>query len=390
MPPLPEIFFGLSPAVPVRPGDERWRSPLPLSRQAFLSLKEPAGENTCPVRYGDYFSAVERFLRRDEGRSLMSALSARDGSVAAGDIESIHVFLEKHGAYYHPARVEISLKGRRTSLVLNVAVAPPGRHILDREYRLLQALGKRPGGDCLPAVYARGQETAEEGQTLSMFLGEWFEGFHEFHLTPGAPEAGLELGVWDPRVGLTRLPAEAQTEVYRQAARILTAFFDPATTCRIFPWSHAAGDFVVRSGSNGPAVKLITVRNYVPMMEPPPEDSAAILEALLIFFLDLGVRMRLDRIDGVGSVAWAGTTAVAGTLEGFFQGLAEQPPLAALRGAPLAEIFWDYLTAWPGDDLYAYAQSLMAQLPRRAPETPLVEKHLGSHLEAVFGILHAS
>jgi hypothetical protein len=43
---------------------------------------------------------------------------------------------------------------------------------------------------------------------------------------------------------------------------------------------------------------------------------------LLIFFLNLSIRMRLDRYDGVGDIVWADGPVVQSTLDGVMDGLA--------------------------------------------------------------------
>ena len=54
------------------------------------------------------------------------------------------------------------------------------------------------------------------------------------------------------------------------------------------------------------------------------------LQALLIFFLNLSIRMRLDRYDGVGDIVWADGLVVQSTLDGFFEGLALKPSVASM------------------------------------------------------------
>ena len=67
-------------------------------------------------------------------------------------------------------------------------------------------------------------------------------------------------------------------EVYRQAAFILTLYYDVETFEQIFPWHHAAGDFVVKADEGAVDVRLVTARQYAPMIEPnddmPPTRSA--------------------------------------------------------------------------------------------------------------------
>ena len=79
-----------------------------------------------------------------------------------------------------------------------------------------------------------------------MFLGDWFDGFHEFHLTQQADSDELAMVVWDGATARCLLSEKQAMDLYRKTAMILTACYDPITLCQIFPWHHAAGDFVVR------------------------------------------------------------------------------------------------------------------------------------------------
>jgi len=51
------------------------------------------------------------------------------------------------------------------------------------------------------------------------------------------------------------------------------------------------------------------------------ENTVNPMIAIVYFFLNLTVRMRLDRLDGVGDVAWAGDFCVNAISEGFFDAI---------------------------------------------------------------------
>ena len=76
-------------------------------------------------------------------------------------------------------------------------------------------------------------------------------------------------------------------------------------------------------------MKLITVRQYAAMFENKitknntDSDIYLMLEAMLVFFLNLSIRNRIDRLDGVGEIVWSDNISVEGTLRGFLKGLSQ-------------------------------------------------------------------
>ena len=79
---------------------------------------------------------------------------------------------------------------------------------------------------------------------------------------------GDALIVWDGAATPTLLRESTNGILLRQAAMILTACYDPVTTEQIFPWHHAAGDFVIRCDKDTLSVRLITARGLVPVDRP--------------------------------------------------------------------------------------------------------------------------
>ncbi|MBW1867418.1 MAG: hypothetical protein JRI38_06720, partial [Deltaproteobacteria bacterium] len=264
----------------IRPGGPKWRSALPISRTPL----EPESA-VRPLTYGDYFEAVRVFLERDQYKAVAAALSC----VGHGDIEqiqAIRVFLVKHGQYYHPARIEINC-GKIRFFVLNVAVSATAREMIKKEAAALDLLCTRFPYSFLPKVYARGEVCIDDGRDFGMFLGQWFEGYHEFHLSRGNVEGKSRIIVWDGGSAKHFLSPEQTGEVYTRAALILTAYYNLATFERITAWHHAAGDFVIRQYRDRIVMKLITVRQYAPLFENVQPDVHLMLEALQLFLLNL-------------------------------------------------------------------------------------------------------
>ena len=334
---------------------------------------------------GDYFEAVTQFLTLENGSALAQAVTKQIGLPCRPDeIETVSITLEKHGAFYHPGSVRVTSPRGTSLFVVNVAVSDEGRRMIKREFQLQQQLDPLTTGPkrSIPAVYYQ-SETGP--QKWPIYLGQWFEGFHEFHLT--APQKGDPdpIVVWAPEpYYLTKsLQKEA---LCHQTARILTQFYNPLTFEQIGPWHHAAGDFIVQAGPDAIDAKLITVRDYGPSAVAHTKITpASILEGLLFFFLHLTLQMRLDRIDGTGELIWAGKWAVHGTVNGFFEALLEKPDIAQLP-LPLSTAWGFYLTRQTTVQLQKALEIVTTLYPATTPEHQLIQKNLFRHL----GVLRES
>ncbi len=275
----------------------------------------------------------------------------------------------------------------KTHFVLNGAVSEAGKSTIQREYRLLERLA----GPYLPEVYGMGVGYTEDGTEIPMFLGRWFSGYCEFHLSGSVAGRGSRnrVVVWDTDGGHFFLSDAQAAALYRRVAMILTHYYAIDTFAQIYPWHHAAGDFVVKCRADTVKVKLITVRQYDAMIESGAEitDAALLLEALLLFLLNMTLRMRIDRCDGTGEVAWAGDFAVEATLAGFFRALAEKPRTALLPDTPEA-CFRGHLLGCSPQDLFDRADSLVAAYDPHAPDTAVVRRHLKDHVAQLYCVLH--
>ena len=80
---------------------------------------------------------------------------------------------------------------------------------------------------------------------MSFLLEDWFEGYHEFHISKDN-EGKQQLKLWDFDHGYKNLSQEQSFEIYKKASKILTLYYDLEDFSQIFPWHHAAGDFVVK------------------------------------------------------------------------------------------------------------------------------------------------
>jgi len=312
--------------------------------------------------------------------------------VGASGIRRIQVFLVKHGEFYHPARIELDLGLLQPSFVLNVAVSEAGRACLEEECRSLNRLAGHTGAGYIPRAYVKGMVSAPNHPDLKMWLGEWLDGFHEFHWSRNEADDGLLLAVWDPQAGKRYLNAQQIGAVYSGAAAILTHFFDLTSFEQIHPWHHGAGDFVVRQQGDVIDVRLVTVRGYASLLSAPPQssgaqpDAALTLQMLLLFLVRLSLRMRLDRLDGVGELLWADKTVVTHTVDGFLTALAQKPPPPQLPDSPL-RCFAYFFSRCSETDLQEITAAVVAAYRPGHPEKNLLQRTFQAHAAELFAAL---
>lgn len=293
-----------------------------LSRPFLLNPHE-----THPsLRLGDYFNAIEHVLFQNNGQVLSALLCELwKKPVHTADIQEVLIRSEKHGTLYHLASVEIIGPGSRSKFAVSTAVQEANRQWLAQEFETLRHLGNILSWSYLPVVHfleTLDWPTPQGGVSLSIMLSEWFEDYHEWHLTKtAAGDTGLV--IWDLQRGY-RMAAEWESrQIYRQASKILTLYYDLRTSHHIHPWHHAAGDFIVKSGHEIVDLKLTTARGYEPLVVFLEDQDINPIMALVYFLLDLSIRMRLDRWEGVGRLAWAPDFCVQPTVEGFFEAMTQ-------------------------------------------------------------------
>ncbi|BCS98164.1 hypothetical protein DSLASN_37960 [Desulfoluna limicola] len=344
-------------------------TPLPADRDY-----EEAG-----LCYGHYVRAVESVLDSEGGR-VVSGLLHTHFPENPPEVLSIHVAILKHGHFYHPACMTLHTAEGAYPFVINLAVTPEAGGCARREYALLGKLAHR--SEALPRVQSL-ESVMVDGHTVVLFFGEWFEGFHEFHETRG-PE-GDQVVVWageDHRL----VSKEVETSIYRQTAEILTLLYNPLTFELVQPWHHAAGDFVVNIESAKARVKLITVRQYTPMVNLEEVEAEDLLEGALLFLMTLSIRNRLDRYDGIGEVAWVGDHGVSATVEGFFDGLMGRDDIGGLDG-PFGGWVAKYLAAHTLDEFQETALAVVSSFNPRASEMGVLKEHLADHVAVFYGVI---
>jgi hypothetical protein len=230
----------------------------------------------------------------------------------------------------------------------------------------------------LPAVYFLHEEEA-----ASFLLEEWFGGYHEFHISE-REEGGQIMRLWEFGRGYRDLSQVQSFEIYREASKILTLYYDPGDFSQIYPWHHAAGDFIARVEDGGIDVRLTTVREYDPYMVFQKKDTMNPLIALFYFLLNLIVRMRLDRLDGVGNVVWAEDFCLEASVRGFLDGLRSKGELRNYFSTE-AE-FFDLVKSFRPEDLKT-AYGPLVELYEGTGDYPVITANLERHVEALYTTL---
>ena len=393
MAPVPEIFYFLSSSEsPVTSSSPFWGKVLPLTREhKKVFTPTETDEEFC---YGDYFKAARAFIESDDYSVIRQAIHLQSKrEIKTKNIKAIDIYLEKHGEFYHPARIVVTLDGQDLAFMLNMAISDTGKAHIDNEYRHLKRLNSEFPYDYLPCVYGTGRIRTRRKKEINMFLGNWFEGFYEFHLSIDEKDHRQKMNIWGETGVSLSLSDEQVLSLYAQASHILTLYYNAVTFEHIASWHHAAGDFIVRIENKQLALKLITVRRYESLFRIEDQKEAlapntqSIMNAMLIFLLNLLIRMRLDRRDGIGEILWADDVAVNGALTGFLAALTLKPEIPCLPDT-VSACFRCYLSSCTSTDLLDLSRQILYKTIPNTPEFFIAKRHLNNHIHVLSKAIH--
>ncbi|MCP4670422.1 MAG: hypothetical protein GY857_03840, partial [Desulfobacula sp.] len=322
-------FFISGVKKEVLPDSDLWQLP--------LSGKNSRQSSDSDFTTGDYYLAACRFLSKNNFSILQTALgsflshnflpgnSVHDISTMADQISRIEVFLEKHGAFYHPMRIKVILHNDTKCLfVLNGAVSKQGIALIKKEHELLLKINKNQLRSYLPQVYGF-DFIKVDGVKVGFFLGQWLENYKEFHVSDD--NGAREISIWNSNGSCHYIQMGDAFEIYRKIAGILTHYYNIETFEQISSWHHAAGDFIVSLEDGKLSVKLITIRAYQPLTQigaGEKNQKTYILPSLLLFFLNMTIRIRLDRLNGTGEMVMIDQLVLNDIIKGFLSALDEK------------------------------------------------------------------
>jgi hypothetical protein len=322
--------------------------------------------------YKIYFRSIEDFLKQDEFIPLLQAATRKIGrEISLNEISEILIRAEKHGLLYHPASIDLVMENRKAKFGLNAAVTDTGKKWLREEVSLLQRFHTENGLPYLPEAYISG-----ELNSMFFLLEDWFEGYHEFHITRDE-ESKHTLQLWEFGTGYLNLTNSQSFEIYRQSSKILTLYYDFENFNYLYPWHHAAGDFIVKANNEKIDVRLTTARRYKPLLDFQ-RDQINPLFALFYFFLHLSLHMRLDKIDGVGEVVWAEDYSVDAVAQGFSEALRQKDAFNNNPG--LYKEFIVLLRSFSLDELIASFNPLF-DLYAGTKDLPVIGMNLDGHMK---------
>jgi hypothetical protein len=384
----PQIrYLSSSPYGDIVPDKIALESPLPLR----LSDIDGAGKSghRIGLTYGQYLETIKDFLSRDSYQVLIDAVKKKTGkTITLQDIDSLAIRTEKHGAMYHIASIDVITANDLNKFVVTAALSETGKLYLENDFHWLNYLNNKFAFPYLPHVYHKGEMKYRTPQgandTMLISLGEWLEGYHEFHLSLDSKDQNQKIVVWDYDNGYRYLSGGQSYNIYRLASRILTLYYDTDTFHQISLWHHAAGDFVVRIDGEDTDIKLVTVRRYEPMICLATNEESDKFAALLHFFLHLSIRMRIDRLDGVGDVAWADDFCLDAVMEGFYEALEIKEKMGC-PGSIDKEAFLASLKHLTRGDWVDMAHATLQTCLQPEADLPIIMRNLDKHVE----ILHA-
>lgn len=388
--------------------------------------------------YRIYFHSITDFLAQEDFKPLLYSVNKKIGKeIFIKEVNEIIVRSEKHGFLYHPASIEVILKQGRVKFALNVAISEVGKDWLREEFSVLKRLNTKFKLPYLPEPYFFGELNA-----MSFLTEDWFEGYHEFHICKDE-EGKQRLKLWDFDSGYKYLSSEQGFELYKQASKILTLYYDFKDFSQIYPWHHAAGDFVVRMGddNNSPSpnpphqgrgnkredsfrvrvvedkkeifhrgrghialipsplagegkgegyfqdkidVRLTTARRYEPLMVLKDKDPVNPFLGLFYFFLNITTKMHLDKLDGLGEVVWADDTCLEAAVKGFLEALKLKKELKSYIGS--VEEFLRLLKSFGEEELKITFNSII-DLYTKEEDFPILIEKLEEHVRKLYAIL---
>jgi hypothetical protein len=339
---------------------------------------------------GDFFDAVRDFVLGKDGQRLTTLLSQSWGlKNNLDDIDSIVIRYEKYGTLYQIASVNIISGDKNIKLAVSAALTPSARENIEKEYNLISTLNKDTGLSFLPRVFFMDMERIEKDgriETMVLSLAEWFEGFHEWHFYRDM-EGKDRIAIWDMGGGNRFISEHEAYGIIRESSKILTLYYDMATCRRIIPWHHGAGDFPACIDSGKVTVRLVTVRGYEPLSPGDERKPGHPLMSLLLFFLEVMIKMRMDKREGVGDTTWADKIFVKAAVDGFFDAMwirEEQGRNGSIR----VNDFIAFAKTLTGEEIEKLIQSQLTEY--RAYDTSdyhVINARLEEHANDIFNIV---
>jgi len=322
----------------------------------------------------DYFKALEEFILV-HNREYVTDL------IGAAETEKLIIRSEKHGAFYHIASVDLLYRDEKKRFSLCSAVNETGRNSLRHEFENITNLNRETQLPYLPRTHCLTEISSSSDDKMNIILValmEWLEDYHEWHLHKGESDQEQRLIIWDQHRGYRFASYSEAGEIYKQAAKIHMLYYDFRSYRQIYPWHHAAGDFIVKTG-NKTELKLTTARGYDSIMNHWEINNINPMIAAVYFFLNLTIKMRLDRQDGTGELLWANELFLNPVIDGFLEGLAMKEKEEKELSVEIKKIP-DLLKSFSSDELEKLLYSLLPIYEKEdLEEFVIIKNNLPTH-----------
>ena len=372
----------------VVPDSDLWQSP----------LSGKTGENcNSDFTTGDYYLAACKFLSDNSFLFLKKGLKFfLNKSVQINQIIRIKIFLEKHGAFYHPLKIEAIVANNQIfSFVLNGAVDKKGLGLIQNEYELLSLMNKNSvkqieqieqidSKQYTPKVFELDFITTNKGK-IGFFLGQWFDNYKEFHVS--YDNDIQQVSIWESNGNCNYIEISNAFEIYFKITKILTYYYNLKTFEEILLWHHAAGDFIVNQENGKFNVKLITIRKYSSLIQHSTtknDKTTLILPSLLFFFLNLSIKMRIDRINGTGKLIMIDKSVIDSIITGFLSGLDEKSK--TYDYGDIKPAFIEFFLQFNLKQILEIMINILESHYSDPVEISLIQKNLKNHCKILYSI----
>lgn len=376
---IPEFRFMYS----TPDGNPRILDSTGLQNTVPVTRDESPSSKVNHITYINYMESIRTFLLEHlkEFHDLVL-----EKSQATVETRSIDLVAEKRGADYFPASVRVRTGKDEIWFAVNVALTERGLSRIRQDYDLLKSLGSKGENKFLPEVFfintLQDSSASMVGSPIRMFLAEWFRGYHEFHIANSVKNNQSVFSLWDTDNGYSEFPESVALQLIEKVSYILSYFFNLDTFQEIYPWHHAAGDFIAKLAPF-PDVKLITVRQYESRVSFPDDSHENLNDALLIFLANLTIRARIDRIDGTGEFVWLRGEFVKSIFVGFLKSMMTKEQ--EKRGS--YDFFKKFIKTLGTRTIEDWSQlfiQIIESYDQRAPDFEIIKENLVDHIFDVY------
>jgi hypothetical protein len=184
--------------------------------------------------------------------------------------------------------------------------------------------------------------------------------------------------------GYRSISQEDITKIIFEASKILTLYYDPVTFHRIYPWHHGAGDFIAKLKKDDLDVRLISVRGYNPINQMLKREIFGPVDAIIFFLIEMTVKMRIDKKEGMGNPVWAGNFILPSVLGGFIEGIRMKEVEESFPGIASKEIL-AHLTGIGRKDFHSMFMRYLDEYIKTDPvDSSLIRVHSEQHIADLY------